>query len=331
MSELTNLINKDFIIVDLGAANASDMKRLRRIQNEITLIELDFTTESKTEASYYHKRISLKKAISGSKNKRIFYERENTAASSFLQPDVRLLQDYGLQDRYKLISSKEVECITLQDLLSFCNLHRVDFLKTDLEGIDYEVLSSAPAVLQSTLVIQSELRFQPFFQGEPSLFMVGNYLNNLGFELIYMVPETWKYRTPRRHLMRDGRLVFADAIFFLSPDRVEEIYKADAPKAFVKQILIASSLGLLNYGEYLYEKIRGNLSSSLINEIDEYVRPTTGTQLGLIRAANYLSRLKGGARFLAWLRETSIAISQSAGVYLSGEHLGPIMPKGGVL
>jgi len=123
--------------------------------------------------------------------------------------------------------------------------------------------------------------------------------------------------------MRDGRLIFADAIFFLSPDRVAETYAAKAPKALVKQILIASALGLQNYAEYLYEKLRGNLNSALLKELDEYVRPLPGARLGLIRAANLLLRFRRGWRILPWLRAASLVVSQGAAVYSSGEHLAP--------
>ena len=50
-------------------------------------------------------------------------------------------------------------------------------------------VASAPEIVGQALCVQSELRFQPFFHGEPHFHEVAAYLTGLGFELVFLRPE----------------------------------------------------------------------------------------------------------------------------------------------
>ena len=293
MKETIHLLRGNFTILDLGCANASDIipKQLRKT---VTLIETDPLTTSQTGESEYYKKITLNKAVSETSGRRIFYKRKFSQCASFLEIDPELVKAYGLQDYAEPDGTIELECETIQTLLKMAGTDRLDYIKTDLEGIDYGVLSSAPDVISKALVIQSELRFQPLYKGEPHFHTTLEYLTNFGFEVISMQPWVWKYATENSRLMRDGRIVWGDVLFFLGIEKVKTVFGKLAPMAFVKQIILAKSLGLHNYAEFLYENVKSDMPNTVQNEIKHYLKPPFNFQMILNRTANAVNFLPGG-------------------------------------
>ena len=293
MKETINLLRGNFTILDLGCANASDIvpKQLRKA---VTLIETDPLTTSQTGKSEYYKKITLDKAVSEYSGRRVFYKRKFTQCSSFLEIDPELVKAYGLQEYTEPDGVIELECETIQSLLNMAGIDRLDYIKTDLEGIDHGVLSSAPDVISKALVIQSELRFQPFYKGEPYFHTMLEYLTNFGFEVISMQPWVWKYATENSRLMRDGRIVWGDVIFFLGIEKVKTVFEKLAPVEFVKQIILAKSLGLHNYAEFIYESVKNDLPDIVQNEMKQYLKPPLNFQMVLNRTANAVNFLPGG-------------------------------------
>jgi len=204
--EINRLLIGQFALVDLGSASARLPKGLEPFRRAITLIEIDATSSSETANASYFRRIALKGPVSSKAERRTLHLRKFPQCSSFLSANPQLISAYGLQDYFEEQSAVEFECHTLASLLDAAGINHMDLLKTDLEGIDFEVLASAPELVKYTLVVQSELRFQPLYEGEPSFHIVVGYLADLGFEIVTLWPEFWKYDMPQRDFVRDGRL-----------------------------------------------------------------------------------------------------------------------------
>jgi hypothetical protein len=318
MNETARLLAGNFSLCDLGSANSADLPGLRPLRRAITLIELDAIGAAQTASSDYYRKIVLQKAISGQAGRRLFHKRKYAPSSSFLEIKPELANAYGLQSLYAPDGTLELECETLASLLSGQGLARLDFLKTDLEGIDLEVLASSPDITGRSLVIQSELRFQPLYIGEPDFYAVGAFLAGLGFELITLRPEVWKYATPNRDRQRDGRLAWADAIFFLKPETVEQTFGDEAPLAFVKQVLLAHSLGLSNYAGFLFEPVRSQLPAPVAAEITAYL----GHGTEALRLVNGLAALPGGNRALLAARRWLLAGARALSYVQTLKHIG---------
>ena len=318
MHETARLLAGDFTICDLGSANSADLPGLRPLRQAITLIELDAIGVGQTSAPDYYRKIVLQKAISGQPGRRTFHKRRFAQSSSFLEVKDDLIGAYGLRSLFETDGTLELECETLPSLLSRHGLARVDFLKTDLEGIDLEVMASAPEIVGRSLVIQSELRFQPFYVGEPDFYAVGAFLAGLNFDLIALRPEVWKYATPHRDLQRDGRLVWADAIFFLRPECVEHSFGDMASVALVKQIILAYALRLPNYAEYLFERVRPRLPAAIVSELTTYL----GRGKGATRLVNALARLPGGNRAILSTRRLLLAVARALSYSKTFKHIG---------
>ncbi len=311
----------NFTILDLGSASATDMPALRPFRSALTLIELDAVAATAATTTKYHRKISLQAAIAGRPGRRMFYQRKFPQSSSFLPAKTELVAAYGLQALFEIERTFDIECETLTSVLGARDIRRVDFLKTDLEGLDYEVLASAPDIVRQSLVIQSEVRFQPLFVGEPDFATIAAYLTGLGFELVILRPEVWKYATRRRDLMRDGRMVWADAIFFNSTAQLPALFHDEAPLAFLKQIILAQALELHNYAEYLFEYSRAQLPADIQSELADYLAREVGMPRLLVQAMNKLASLPGGSRLVWSLRRSSLALARALTYHCSLPHI----------
>jgi hypothetical protein len=318
MIETARWLAGDFILCDLGSANALDLPGLRPLRAAITLVELDAIGAGQTSNSGYLRKVALQKAISGQPGPRVFHRRQFPPSSSFLKFKPELTAAYGLQSLYAPAGDLELECETLASLLSGQGLAHIDFLKTDLEGLDFEVMASAPEITGRSLVIQSELRFQPLYAGEPDFFAVGTYLRGLEFEMITLRPEVWKYATPRRDQQRDGRLVWADAVFFLRPAAVERLFGEAAPRALLKQVVLAQSLGLSNYAEFLFEGVRARLPALVAAEMAGYLRQSSWAR----RLVNAMAAWPAGNRAMLAARHACLKAARALSYVKALPHIG---------
>lgn len=75
-----------------------------------------------------------------------------------------------------------VPCKKLDDLVRECGLEKVDLLKVDTEGSEYDVLCSAEQMLEMVGLIMVELSL--FRNSEGNVFKTGTFLNERKFELI---------------------------------------------------------------------------------------------------------------------------------------------------
>lgn len=314
MREITNqLASEGFYALDLGAAAAGELfpASLRRA---ITLVELDAVSVAVRDRSAYQHRIAIRGGVAGKAGTRLFHKRRFPPVSSFLEPNPELVRAYGIGPYYEPDGTVELSCETLRTVLASHNIPRVDFIKTDLEGLDYEVLSSAPEVVCQAVAIQSELRFEPFYIGEPYFHQAAEFMTGLGFDLVSMRPEVWKPVTPHSTLLRDGRLVWADVIWFLGPRKVTEVFREKSALAFTKQIILAKALGLHCYAEFIFVGIKESLPTAPREELEQFLKPRLTRQTALNFLGNIVAALPRGYSVLGIVRRNAERVARAASV-----------------
>jgi FkbM family methyltransferase len=282
---LADALRGNFVVTNLGCVGDPDSPLPDDLLGAMTLIEIDAAAAAQT-SHRYHRKISVQQVVAGKPGKATFRLNTFIGSSSLLAMKPELVRDYGMEPYSQLDRAIEVDCITIPQLLEANGLKNLDVLKTDLEGLDFAVVQSCEALLPKMLCIQSEIRFQPFYETEPHFDEFVGYLRRHGFELTGLYVERWKYRTPGRFWQTRGRPVWGDGQFFLAPERVLAMPENERALAAAKQIIIAVMLHHPNLGEYLLEKYRGVLPTSWQPQLTAIV------QRRLPRLGDILRRLR---------------------------------------
>lgn len=250
---LADVLRDRLVVVNLGAGDDRAPAFPEHLRQAVTLVEIDAANDA-FEASAVHRRIPLRRVIADVSGRRVFRENAWVQCSSLLPPRQELVTRYGLEDYFAVVDEREVECVTLVEALHEVGVERADFLKTDIEGLDAAVLRSSEALLDHVLVLQSELRLEPFYEGEATFHDSLAYLDSRGFELVSMRPEEWKPVTRRRDRHSDGRTVWADCVFLRRSELLPGSPEGLAGLAEAKQVLLCAMAGLPGWGEHLLER-----------------------------------------------------------------------------
>lgn len=149
----------------------------------------------------------------------------------------------------RTVSTRLVDTVTLDQAVS--DLSRIDFLKLDIQGFEYSVLSNAPAVLSRALVVHCEVSFVEIYEAQPLFSEVDALLRSAGFGFI-------DFDHLCRYAFEDSaapealdQLGWGDAVYFKQTDRLEH----------PRDLLIQSLIALLVYN-------RRSLASFLAKEYD---------------------------------------------------------------
>ena len=258
---LDSLLANDFVAVNLGAGGDADHLLPPALLKCLTVVEIDQADASKTQ-SLYHRKVSLQRAVAGSVGKRRFRHNAFVGCSSLLPPNEEMIRFFGLEELFTKVSEHEVETATLPELLAAEGIGHIDFLKTDIEGVDFEVIQSCEKLLPGISALQCELRFEPFYHGEPPLHEVVAYLAARGFKLIGIQAEHWKPATPRQRSYADGVAAWADCQFVNTRPT-----GPDPARALVKQVIALTLIGRRALADALVERERAKLPPALVAEL----------------------------------------------------------------
>ena len=105
----------------------------------------------------------------------------SSGMTSILEPDFEYLKlFYGFSDWAKIIKTVKVQTKKLDDV----NLDKkIDFLKIDVQGYEYEVIKNGNNTIKDCLIIQLETSPIPLYKNEKSFAHICLQLENLGFQL----------------------------------------------------------------------------------------------------------------------------------------------------
>ncbi len=267
LKTLPDALRGNFVVINLGSGGDTDYGLPAELKRSMTLVEIDAAAGAATSGQY-HKKISVNQVVAGLAGPRIFRRNIQVSSSSLLEPKQPLIDAYELGRYFQVVERSTVDCTTLPRLLSENQLGGFDLLKTDLEGMDFDVIRSCEPLLPRALCLQCEVRFQPFYEGEPFAHEVFAYLHDRGFELIGLKTEHWKYKTPGRFWQNQGRPAWADCLFTLRPEKILELDAEIQPLALAKQIILVAMLGKKNYGEFLLGQNRVRLPAEWLPALE---------------------------------------------------------------
>ena len=273
MKDLYSALIDNFTVVNLGCIGDADFLLPRKFLKTLTVVEADVEGDAVT-SDRYHKKVRIQKPISGRVGRRVFRRNSFAGTCSLLEPLDGIVEAYGMERYCHLVERVEMDCDTLPNLLRSHQIRSLDFLKTDIEGLDSEIIQSCKEFFGKTHFIQCELRFRPFYQTEPCFYETVNLLASYGYEVLDIVHiDRWRYKTPNRAFQVQGCAEWADFLFVLQPEQLAKNFQKDLPEAIAKQVVLACMLGKKNYGEYLLHRFKDFLPENWFQELEPLTKP----------------------------------------------------------
>ncbi len=106
-----------------------------------------------------------------------FHETQNPLASSLYRPDAALLEKFS-QLWLPLVGESEIQTRRLDDIPE---VKDIDYIKLDVQGAELDIILGAQRVLETTLVVHSEVEFIPIYIDQPLFGDIDVALRKAGF------------------------------------------------------------------------------------------------------------------------------------------------------
>jgi len=188
--------------------------------------------------------------------------------SSHFAPNIPFLSRFQEVERFDIVGSTEVECRTVDDLLSGTG-KSVDFIKLDLEGGELAVLEGATKSIEGCMGFHVEVCFQSIRDSQPLFGDIKNFLQLRGIEFVDFVALIRWERNSFRGL---GQAIFGDALFLRAPENVValtggNVLTARRARAYVAILMIYERFDLATRFIDLLRKGDAVLSQSEITRL----------------------------------------------------------------
>src|SRR5262249_23401008 len=158
----------------------------------------------------------------------------------------------------RMARSEPIELIAMDDWCAENAIDRVDLFKLDTQGSELDVLRGAERTLASVSVVQTEVEFNPMYEGQPLFGDVDRFLRERGFVLwnlatlshhrvlgaragLRPASQTFDFEASR-YTRRSGQLFWADAVF-VREEMARAYPRTDWPVA-LRRACLAMALGL---------------------------------------------------------------------------------------
>ena len=173
--------NSPLIICDVGASPIDKTEFIDELFNE-TFSQIIGFEPNKKEYDKLKTKDPNKKFYNyamGDGEDKILNICKAPGMSSFLKPNLNYLKKFhGFEEWAQIISEEKVNTKKLNEIDE-----KIDFLKIDVQGYEYEVLINGLEKLNNVKVIQIETSPFPLYQGEKNSSEIMKLLENSGFML----------------------------------------------------------------------------------------------------------------------------------------------------
>ncbi|MFQ5801476.1 MAG: FkbM family methyltransferase [Candidatus Methylomirabilales bacterium] len=304
-----------FTLVDVGARGGID-RRWHRFARHLSVvaIEADESAESGSNTPYLvFKRIRT--AVSNKAGTADFYFTRKPEVSSFLPPNRPLLERFPDANRFDVVRVAKMEMTTLDVVLQEHAVDNVDFLKVDTQGSELLILEGGTRALASAVGLEVEVDFIPLYQGQCLFSDVDTFLKRYGFELFDLNRFYWRRRIAHHTETGRGQLVFADALYLKTPERLcsDGVGPMGKEKILWKTVIVAGAYGLFDYA---FEVLREGWERGMINETEKEMAVQSLNQVGLGQSIRL--KFPGREKVVRVLEKVCEVLRRDSWVYTDG-------------
>ncbi|GMV21710.1 MAG: hypothetical protein AMXMBFR57_16590 [Acidimicrobiia bacterium] len=190
-------------------------------------------------------------AVWDSPGRHVLHVTRNPGCSSLFRPRADFLSKFPEAERFDVVSQLDVETTTLDRVLSARAPRRCRFIKLDAQGGGLPILCGASESLRSVIGLEVEVELAPMYEGEPLFGEVDAHLRRAGFDLVDLRPTYWRRKAAQRVAGTRGQLIFADALYMVSPEALAEHLaqsdEGDVLQACASTLAICAVYGLADW------------------------------------------------------------------------------------
>lgn len=234
------LVANPLTIIDVGAVFGPDPRWIQL--GERTCRFLTFEPDERSIETHSDdgpfEMLALSTALGNEQARKPLYLTVGPFASSLYPPNKAALGDFGPWPWHESAGTDEVSVDRLDTCLAGRPEWAPDFIKTDVEGADLDVLKGAERALGSAMGLQVEAAFIERNIGAPLFADIDVFLRGHGFTLFQLIREHWvrtnKVIGPRSR----PQLIWADVIYFRDATALQARIAADGEGALVKIVAL---------------------------------------------------------------------------------------------
>jgi hypothetical protein len=183
------------------------------------------------EKSHYRKlhvinKILVDRLNESGESAKEFYLTSSPYCSSILEPDIDSLSDWEFGHLFETWERKTIETTTLGEVLDMCSLDRVDWFKTDSQGIDLRLFQSlGDQIYNNVLVAEFEPGIIDAYKSEDKLWKLMAFMDTIDFWMEDIVIKgSQRLKSDLRRLFCDLELKLFAGMVKTSPGWAEVAY-----------------------------------------------------------------------------------------------------------
>jgi FkbM family methyltransferase len=249
-------------------------------------------------------------ALSKQIETRVLYIANKQECSSLYQPNSTLLGRFHEFERFGIKATTSIACSTLDAEFERRKLGRVDFIKLDVQGSEYDIVQGGQKVLATAFGVETEAEFQPLYKGQPLFADIDRQLRAQGFELFDLARHFWRRTIGGTRGSYRGQLIWGDALYLRSVNSFKAgVTSAQSTEERHAMLMHAISICLLyGYPDYAREVV-GALQSEYAKEVIAFVNKQIDNYLS---SSFWLPQMRGQARLSGILQQLLKFFSQNA-------------------
>jgi FkbM family methyltransferase len=248
LSELGGGIN----LVDIGSSGALD-RYWQALFSRLNLYAFDPNLEEcERLAGLKHPFASatyLPYAIANTSGTFSLYQTRDPYCWSLLEPDQARWSRFALGDRFQVEAVSSLQAVALNELAEI-NSVEIDVIKSDTQGLELPILSSAPQQVSQAFVIEVETGFSQNYKQETTFSQISQFLEARSFRLFDINPN---HRVARKNSLqahtRRQEILWCESLWL--KDYVDLSHQGElnlSREKALKVLLLCANQGCIDYG-----------------------------------------------------------------------------------